>query len=64
VAKTVRDAMTPTVRAVAPAESLADAERVDPQAVTVADVASRDPVTVEPDRMLEEISQATSTPRE
>jgi CBS domain-containing protein len=81
--------MTPSVRAAAPSESLADAaqamkeqdvgslpvveggrvigvitdrdivvravaERLDPQSVTVGDVASRDPVLVEPEQDLDE----------
>jgi CBS domain-containing protein len=89
VAKTVRDAMTPNVRAAGPSESVADvaqamkeedvgslpvvqegrligivtdrdivvravAERRDPQTMMVDEVASRDPVTVEPERDLDE----------
>jgi CBS domain-containing protein len=87
--KTVRDAMTPSVRTASPSQSLAEAaqlmksddvgsipiveegrlvgivtdrdiairavaEGVDPSAVTIADVASRDLVTVEPDQDLDE----------
>src|ERR671925_256162 len=89
MAKSVRDVMTPGVRTVSPAQSLADAaevmkgedvgsvpvveegrvagiltdrdivtravaERRDPQAVKVDEVASRDPVTVEPEQDLDE----------
>jgi CBS domain-containing protein len=87
--KSVRDAMTPSVRTASPSQSLAEAaqlmksddvgsiaiveegrlvgivtdrdiairavaEGVDPSAVTIAEVASRDLVTVEPDRDLDE----------
>lgn len=87
--KTVRDAMTPSVRTASPSQSLAEtaqlmksddvgsipiveegrlvgivtdrdiairavAEGVDPSAVTIADVASRALVTVEPDQDLDE----------
>lgn len=87
--KTVRDAMTPSVRTPSPSQSLAEAaqlmksddvgsipiveegrlvgivtdrdiairavaEGIDPSAVTIADVASRDLVTVEPDQDLDE----------
>jgi CBS domain-containing protein len=87
--KSVRDAMTPSVRTASPSQSLADAaqmmksddvgsipiveegrlvgivtdrdiairavaESVDPSAVTIADIASRDLVTVDPDQDLDE----------
>lgn len=87
--KSVRDAMTPSVRTAGPSESLADAaqmmksddvgsipiveegrlvgivtdrdiairavaEGVDPNAVTIADIASRELVTVDPDQDLDE----------
>jgi CBS domain-containing protein len=87
--KSVREAMTPSVRTASPSQSLADAaqmmksddvgsipiveegrlvgivtdrdiairavaEGVDPNAVTIADIASRELVTVEPDQDLDE----------
>lgn len=89
MAKQVRDAMTPSVRAASPSQSLADAaelmkgedvgsvpvvddgrligmvtdrdivvravaERRDPQAVTVDEIATRELVTVEPEQDLDE----------